>query len=280
MSDVTIGGGMFFELQGGLVPTPKVSIESKNSLAIGVGISNTSKDGKTVTSTYTFNKTLSTSSDPDYVGADGDLYIGNSKNIFYGAYDNIEASSTIPKKYVNGRAEELPPGSYVNIGSVDTPVYISKQKALSFVDKPTETFFVYSQKHILTTLIPEYELFISTNLNGPNPNTAENVKKREEYVEKVRLWKKVILDNEKSKWLVKNNRVKYKEGIDNVITDFKDKVSTVFDSQSDPVAKLKLQKQLSQSDTISNLLNTYFEKNISFDAGVGEYTQSVETSVV
>ena len=278
--DVTIGGGMFFELQGGLVPTPKVSIESKNSLALGVGISNTSKDGKTVTSTYTFNKTLSTSSDPDYVGADGDLYIGNSKNIFYGAYDNIEASNTIPKKYVNGRAEELPQGSYVNIGSVNTPVYISKQKALSFVDKPTETFFVYSQKHILTTLIPEYELFISTNLNGPNPNAAENVKKREEYAEKIRLWKKVILDNEKSKWLVKNNRVKYKEGIDNVITDFKDKVSTVFNSQSDPVAKLKLQQQLSQSDTISNLLDTYFEKNISFDAGVGEYTQSVETSVV
>ena len=278
--DVTIGGGMFFELQGGLVPTPKVSIESKNSLAIGVGISNTSKDGKTVTSTYTFNKTLSTSSDPDYVGADGDLYIGNSKNIFYGAYDNIEASSTIPKKYVNGVAQLLPQGSYVNIGSVDTPVYISKQKALSFVDKPTETFFVYSQKHILTTLIPEYELFISTNLNGPNPNAAENVKKREEYAEKIRLWKKVILDNEKSKWLVKNNRVKYKEGIDNVITDFKDKVSTVFNSQSDPVAKLKLQQQISQSDTISNLLDTYFEKNISFDAGVGEYTQSVETSVV
>ena len=68
------------------MPTPKVSIESKNSLALGVGISNTSKDGKTVTSTYTFNKTLSTSSDPDYVGADGDLYIGNSKNIFYGVY--------------------------------------------------------------------------------------------------------------------------------------------------------------------------------------------------
>ena len=58
------------------------------------------------------------------------------------------------------------------------------------------------------------------------------------------------------------------------------KVSTVFNSQSDPVAKLKLQQQLSQSDTISNLLDTYFEKNISFDAGVGEYTQSVETSVV
>lgn len=278
--DVTIGGGMFFELQGGLVPTPKVSIETKNSLVLGVGINNTSKDGKRVNSTYTFNKTLSTSRDNEFVGADGDLYIGNSKNIFYGAYDNIETSKTIPKKYVNGAAIPLAPAEYVNLGTVSAPIYISKQKALSFVDKPTETFFVYSQKHILTTLIPEYELFISTNLNGPNPNSAENIRKREEYAEKIRLWKKVILENEKSKYLAKNNRAKYKESIASVLTDFNDKISDVYDGVTDPVAKSKLTNQLSQSEATKDLLDTHFEKNISFDAGVGDYTQTVETTVV
>ncbi len=278
--DITIGGGMVFELQGGMVPTPKLTIETKNSFSLGIGITNTSKDGKNVTSTYSFNKTLSTSRENQFVGADGDLYIGNSRNIFYGAYDNIEASSTIPKKYVNGVARQLDTTEYVNLGTGNAPIYICKQKALSFVDKPTETFFVYSQKHILTTLIPEYELFISTNLNGPNPNSAENVKKRQEYAEKIRLWKKVILDNEKAKWLAKNNRAKYKETINNVITDFINDVDSVYDSKSDPVAKSKLQDQLKESDSITNLLNTYFEKNISFDAGVGEYTQSIETSVV
>ena len=278
--DVTIGGGMFFELQGGLVPIPKVSIETKNSLSVGIGINNTSKDGKSVKSTYTFNKNLSTSSDNDFVGAEGDLYIGNSKNIFYGAYDNIEASKTIPKKYVNGTATPLASAEYVNLGTDSAPVYISKQKALSFVDKPTETFFVYSQKHILTTLIPEYELFISTNLNGPNPTSVENIRKREEYAEKIRLWKKVILENEKSKWLAKNNRAKYKETITGVITNFKDLINDVYDGVTDPVAKSKLTNQLSQSDATKDLLDTYFEKNISFDAGVGEYTQSVETTVV
>jgi hypothetical protein len=148
------------------------------------------------------------------------------------------------------------------------------------VDKPTETFFVYSQKHILSTLIPEYELFIKTNLNGPNPDSLVNVNKRKEYAEKIRLWKKVILDNEKSKWLARNNRVKYKQKISNVLTNFNNRVNTTYDGISDPAAKSKLTSQLSQSNVIKSLLNTHFEKNISFDAGVGDYAQSTETSVV
>ncbi|PXY46028.1 laminin G [Flavobacterium hydrophilum] len=278
--EVKIGAGVFFELQGGLVPTPKVTIETTNSAIVGIGLNNTSEDGNTVTSTYTFNKAISTSDATDYVGADGDLYIGNSKNIFYGSYDNVEVSKTIPKKYVNGVTVQLPQGDYVNLGTAAAPVYISKQKALSFVDKPTETFFMYSQKHILTNLIPEYELFISTSLNGPNPNAAENVQKREEYAEKIRLWRKVILDNEKSKYAAKNDRSGYKGNLANVITGFNDKVSGVYNGTSDPAAKSRLTNQLKESKDIKNLLDANFEKNISFDSGVGEYNQSVETSVV
>ena len=280
LEEVTIGAGVSFSLQGGLVPTPKVEIETTNSGSVGIGLANTSKDGKSVNSTYTFNKAISTSDATDYVGAGGDLYIGNSKNIFYGSYDNIQTSNTIPNTYVNGVASPLPAGSYVNLGTVSTPIYLSKQKALSFVDKPTETFFVYSQKHILSTLIPEYELFIATNLNGPTPNSVENINKRAEYAEKIRLWKKVILDNEKSKWLARNNRVKYKQKISNILTNFNNRVNTTYDGISDPVAKSKLTNQLSQSNAINGLLNTHFEKNISFDAGVGDYAQSTETSVV
>jgi hypothetical protein len=51
---------------------------------MGTSLKVSSTDGKTVNNTYTFNKTISTSDQTDYVGSDGDLYIGNSKNIFYG----------------------------------------------------------------------------------------------------------------------------------------------------------------------------------------------------
>ncbi|WP_163411213.1 T9SS type A sorting domain-containing protein [Flavobacterium ajazii] len=278
--ELTIAGGMYFELQGGLVPTPKVSIEQENSAVTGVGISKTSQDGKSVTSTYTFSKAISTSDAPDYVGSDGDLYIGNSKNIFYGSYDNIETSKTIPQKFVNGVAVPLSPAEYVNLGTANAPVYVSKQKALSFVDKPTETFFMYSQKHILTTLIPEYELFITTNLNGPDPNSAANVQKREEYKEKIRLWRKVILDNERVKYTAKNDRAAYKTGLAGVIANFTKGVKEAYDDISFAASKEKLSNQLTQSNLIKNMLESEFEKNISFDAGLGSYSRSVETSVV
>jgi hypothetical protein len=278
--DVTIGAGVSFELQGGLVPTPKVEINTTNSIVTGISLANTSTDGKSISSTYTFNKAISTSDATDYVGADGDLYIGNSKNIFYGSYDNIEASASIPKRYVNGAASPLSELEYVNLGNATNPIYVSKQKALSFVDQPTETFFVYSQKHILNTLIPEYELFISNNLSGPDANSNVNIQKRENYVEKIRLWRKVILDNELNKYLAKNRRAKYKESLENIITNFNSQINAVYNGTSDPAAKLRLTNQLKNSDIIKNSLSTNFSKNISFDAGVGDYSQSTETTTV
>lgn len=279
-SEVTIGGGTFFELQGGLVPTPKVTIESTDSLVAGLSLSTTSQDGKSVTTTYTFNKAISTSDATDYVGADGDLYIGNSKNIFYGSYDNVEASRKIPEKFINGVASPLTPAEYIKLGPANAPVYVSKQKALSFIDKPSETFFMYSQKHILTNLIPEFELFITNSLKGPEAYSDVNKQKREEYAEKIRLWRKVILDNEKSKYVAKSERAKYRGNLTNVIKDFNSKINEAYNEISDPFAKAKLTAKLKESESIKKLLEANFEKNISFDSGVGEYNQSVETTTV
>lgn len=278
--DTEIGGGTYFELQGGLVPTPRVSIENKQSLDIGLGFQNTTTDGKSMNTSYSFNKTISTSSESDYVGSEGDLYIGNSKNIYYGSYDNMVASRTIPQKYVNGIATNLAPNEYVNLGTTDFPIYISKQKALSYIDKPLETFFIYSQKHILNTLIPEYTLAMQAIKNGANPGSAANLKLLAQKAEQIRLWKKVIFDNEKSKYLAKNDRTKYKEGIEEQITAYQNLLKTALDGVSDPLAANNIESQIDDSDSIRVIFNTEFEKNISFDAGVGEYSQSVKTSVI
>ena len=64
-------------------------------------------------------------------------------------------------------------------------------------------------------------------------------------------------------------------------SNFKNKVNGVYSTViGDPVAENKLKNKLNQSDAIKNLLDTNFKKNISFDAGLGSYTQSVETSIV
>jgi hypothetical protein len=287
--EVTIGAGVSFQLQGGAIPTPKVEINTTNSGTIGVGVSNTSEDGKSVNTTYTFSESISTSDDKDYVGADGDLYIGNSKNIFYGAYDNVEVSGKLPQVYddISKVYKDLVlDETCVNLGSQEKPIYLSKQKALSLIDKPTETFFVYSQKHILDVLIPEYRGFLTSLGNVPVPvgTTPQPDKDKYQkmllYKEQIRLWKNVILKNEKSKYLAKNKRAKYKESLATIISNYKNNINAVYDGISDPVAKRKLTNQLNDSKDINNLLNSHFEKNVSFDAGVGEYSQSTETSVV
>lgn len=278
--NVSVHAGLHFEVSGGIVPTPVVEATATNNVDIGVGLNNTSNDGKSVTSTFTFSKAISTSDATDYVGSDGDLYIGNSKNMFYGTFDNIEASKKIPVKTVNGVTVELGANEYINLGTGIDPIYVSKQKALILNDQNSPTFFVYSQKHILSTLIPEYEQFITANLNGPNPDSEENKRKRDQYTEKIRLWRKIILENEKNKYIAKNSPETYKAGLAGVVTKFKNEISSVYDKVNDPVAKQKLTNQLNQSNTIKNLLESNFLKNVSFDAGLGSYTQSVETSIV
>ncbi len=263
-------------ISGGIVPIPETEIEVESNTDVGTSLKVSSKDGKTVNNTYTFNKTISTSDQTDYVGSDGDLYIGNSKNIFYGSYDNIHPTSKIPKVVVNGQTVDMAPENYINIGTNDKPIYVSKQKALSFVEKPTSTFFMYSQKHILTTLIPEYLTFINTSLSSNNPDTT----KIKQYREQIRIWRAVILDNEKKKYLAKNYRTRYKASIAGVADRYSSEIKKGYSDNIDIIGKAILDSKLSYTDSIRNRLAANFEKNISFDAGLGQYDESVETVIL
>lgn len=279
-SDLKLMLGVEFKAGGGIVG-PIIETESVNNVTAGIGLTHSSTDGKSLTKTYTFSQTISTSDDPDYVGSMGDLYIGNSKNQFYGSFDDVKPSKTIPKKTVGGVQQELDPSEYVNLGTKDAPLYISKQKAVYFVDEPSETFFIYSQKHILETLIPEYELFITNIDNGTLIEGKDGTLTKAQYLERIRLWKKLILDNELNKYLAKNYRTDYKAKVTNVLAEFNNSINTEINSGKVGAAGIaSLKNKLEESKKTSALLDKYFQKNISFDSGVGEYSQSVETSIV
>ena len=263
--DLTVMSGNKFTPSGGIAPIPLVEFNAVNDLSIGVGRNNSSTDGTTLQTTYTFNKTISTSAEPDYVGADGDLYIGAATNVFYGTFDEITSSNTIPKIYKDGQETSLDPAEYVTIGSSGKPVYISKRKALSIRTEPSNTCFIYSQRQILESIIPELETSISSSLSGQNPDSPENKEQRNKDKEQIRLWKKVILDNEKNKYLAKNNIEMFKSIIaKDIYYNHPDNGFT-----EPPVVK-----------TLNSLLDSQFKKNISFDSGVGEYTGSMETSLI
>ena len=217
------------------------------------GISKTveSVSNEETSNTYTFNQTISTSSDPSYVGANGDLYIGNSKNIYYGLFSKInvtEAPITLPDSteppYITITAKDS--------DGADKTLYISTRKEVYIAEQPTSTFFMYSQFYILNTLIPELETLANNFVPDPESDiliTAQH------YRNQADLWKRVIQENEKSKYKAKNNL-----------------------EASRSIALTQADNYGANSTALRALINQHFFSNKSFDAGLGEFTSSVEVA--
>lgn len=285
--------GIKFEAGGGLAG-PVITAEAVNSIKAGISLSVESSNGKSISKTYTFNQTISTSDDPTFVGSDADLYIGNTKNYFYGSYDNVRVSSvqlgTDP--------------SLLLTNDIGESIHVSKQKAFYFSEEPTNTFFIYSQKHILKTLIPELQGIIEGIEIGTILESTPGVLKKSQYEEQIRLWRKVIQDNERTKYLALFDRENYKDKIKSnleaeieAINDHLIAIAAIggtlvgvgvfgsainiipvgIQSLADAIDFLNEKKGLLQ--TKLDFLEEEFLRNISFDAGVGEFTNSSEITI-
>lgn len=104
-------------------------VENKWDAGLGVKISNVSEDGNSWTSNVSTEKVISTSAEPEYVGANGDLFIGSSNNLIYGLARNL----TLRRD-----------GSDVTLGVKD-----AYTTGLQF-----KTEFAYSANYIENVLIP------------------------------------------------------------------------------------------------------------------------------
>ena len=272
-NDIKTGGGVTNKLMLGVEINISGVIDTKttliNSLEYGIEVSTTSSTGRDLTTTYTFNQTISTSDDPSYVGADGDLYIGQSKNYSYGSYNDIQASSKLK--------DSISESDYLPLtNSSGNTVYVYPAKAFYFSEEPSDTFFVFSQKYILESLIPTYESILANY----DPN-ADGIQEQSYYTESIRLWREIILENERSKYLVKNDRETYKASLIDIVNNYNDELITIInDGNLTLDGKSIIENRIVESNNIKNELDTNFDSNISFDAGVGEFTRSVETSIV
>ncbi|HET7179338.1 MAG TPA: hypothetical protein VFI14_06420, partial [Chryseosolibacter sp.] len=279
--------GVKFAAGGGLAG-PIIEAEAVNSISAGISMKLESSHGESITKTYTFNQTISTSDDPAYVGSDGDLYIGNTKNYFYGSYDNVQASDDDP-----GNGPTL-----VLTNADGQSINVSKQKAFYFAEEPSETFFIYSQKYILETLIPDIQKIIAGIELGTISENTPGVLKKSQYEEQVRLWRKVIQDNERTKYLSLNDRENYKaqiaSNLDKEIGALNDHIiaiaalggSTTIAPTLVAIGAQSLAETLTMLDQKKDdleqkkaLLENQFLQNVSFDAGVGSYTKSSEITI-
>ncbi len=254
-SDLNTTVSLGFEMSfGGGLAGPVIKTESTNDVTSGVSTEKSSSNGKSVSTTYSFNETISTSDDPDWVGADADLYIGTSANQFYGTYDELLTSTTVNSipiqvTYLNGTQ------------TLNRNIYPKVNKALYFNESPEKTVFMYTQHHILNEIIPQYEDIISQIESGALVENTNGVLSKSAYQSSVNLWRKIILNNEFTKYQALTDKEKLKSSLNAIIESLKDPGTNTLSESA---------KQL------KDLLNKTFFENVSFDSGLGELTKSFE----
>jgi hypothetical protein len=166
-TDLDMGSGFGLEIllgvkaaAGGGLAGPVIESESKNSGTVGLAFSTVVSESGEYVQTYEFTERVETSSDPGVVGSMGDIYIGKSYNYFYGETDHLKI---VPYNLATTNGiialgnDELKKTDFT-IGIVD-----------GFIMSPdnSETYFKYTQAHILNKLLPEIEsrrnsLFLSS----------------------------------------------------------------------------------------------------------------------
>jgi len=249
---------------GGLAgPFFEVETYSQNTFGLAVGFG--TNNGTDLTQTYTFNQAVSTSDDPDWVGSDADIYIGTSSNQYYGLMYNITPTTGQIRDATDNSVLSIP--TTVVSGTSTTTVYITKQKALFFTPGEDKTVFNYSQWQILNEIIPEYqEIYdnydcIVNNTPGCPITVSGGLKPKMWYSSQINLWKRVILLNESQKYKAHNDKESLKTEVLARIEDFRD-------LSGNPTASYT---------KLSQLLENTFSEVISFDAGVGSISRSVDT---
>ncbi len=141
--------GITVEAGGGLVG-PVIKSQSTNSAKAGLNFSTSIGSSGQYIQTYEFTERVETSSDPGVVGSMGDIYIGKSYNYFYGETDHLKI---LPKSLADANgvialgSAELE-GTRYTLGIVE-----------GFIMNPdnSDTYFKYTQAHILNKLLPELE---------------------------------------------------------------------------------------------------------------------------
>ena len=155
----------------------------KNEFSFGAShsetIGGTDSDTKTMTTTTRFE----TSSDPQYVGSDGDLFVGYSTNIGVGKTENIAV--TTREMY------QANPSEYELFGSVtpESNEYLLVKTTGLGLSQKYGTMFTYPQVHIEQVLLPKLEdvrnKLLHQSAEGVDFQAMANNTKKPVYVSKL-----------------------------------------------------------------------------------------------
>lgn len=264
---IKVKAGLKIGVGGGILG-PIVESESYVEAGTGIGVGFSSNFGSELTTNYSFNQKVSTSSDPDWVGADADLYIGTSYNQFYGVMDDISVTQ-------NSITDTDGITQSISLETSSGTLFVSKTKALFFSPGEDKTIFIYSQWQIINEIIPFYNDIYENYeciVDGSDPCPLEidgDVKPKVWYSSQINLWRRVIQTNEETKYLANSNRPQLRDRIENGIFD---NFSPESSGGSTSTTLLN-----PAGGTLNQLFDQNFYENISFDSGVGEFTKSISS---
>ena len=117
----------------GAVVAISTKTESADDLTTTAVMENEGEKGNSIETSTTITRTVATSGEPDFVGADGDIFVGQATNIIFG----------------NAR--------HVGFERSENGFKLGKRDVIS-TGVDFKTTFYYTQSYIENTLIPNYEL--------------------------------------------------------------------------------------------------------------------------
>lgn len=135
---------------GGGLAGPVIKTDTKNSGKTGLNFSTSINTSGEYVKSYEFSERVETSSDPGMVGSMADIYIGKSYNYFYGETDHLKI---VPYNLAKSNG----------IIALDSTELENKQYTLGIVEgflmnpDNSDTYFKYTQAHVLNKLLPELE---------------------------------------------------------------------------------------------------------------------------
>jgi len=146
--DNTLMMGVKFEVGGGLTG-PVFTSETQSDINAGIETTSYIDRNGEFRETYRFTKRYSTSDADNAVGSMADVYIGKSANMFFTETNNLRI---LPKSFcVDNDMEHL------DTVELSNPEYtLGIRPGFAVTDDSSATTFIYSQDHILNTLLPNY----------------------------------------------------------------------------------------------------------------------------
>lgn len=134
---------------GGGLLGPQITTDTKAEASINFNVSQMAGRSDIDVTDVTFNQRIQTSSDPNMVGAQSDLFIGYASNVIYG---EAETFNLLPLTEIEAGAYETS-GNVVAINGED--YQLAKAPSFYVNTNGFSTMFIYSHNHIENVLIPE-----------------------------------------------------------------------------------------------------------------------------